>query len=94
MKTYKEQIIDSINELWEARNKVFGLLVSMAMSNDLKEIDDAFEIGDIFYFEYAHFEDISDPNIQALISLSKQMDQTIETMMNINDIKANEINLP
>ncbi|MFN3800184.1 hypothetical protein [Belliella pelovolcani] len=93
MKTYKEQIIDTINELSEARNKVFGLLVSMAMSNDLKEIDDAFEIGDVFNFEYAHFEDLVDPNIQALISLSKQMDQTIETMMNINGIKANEVNL-
>lgn len=93
MKTYKEQIIDTINELWEARIKVFGLLVSMAMSNDYKEINDAFEIGDIVNFEYAHFEGITDTNIRALISLSKQMDQTIETLMNINGIQKEEVNL-
>ncbi|WP_209332333.1 hypothetical protein [Lunatimonas salinarum] len=90
MKTYREQLIDCINELWEARVQVFGCLVSFAMETHLKEIDDAFEIGEVFEFQYAHFEDIDDTNIQRLIALCKEMDETISSLMNINGIDITE----
>ncbi|AFL83249.1 hypothetical protein Belba_0592 [Belliella baltica DSM 15883] len=93
MKTYREQIIDTINELWEARIKVFGLLVSMAMSNDYKELDEAFEIGEVFKFHYAHFEDLDDVNIQKMISLCKSMDETINSLLNLNGIDKEEVDI-
>lgn len=93
MKTYKEQIIDCINELWEAREKVFGSMVSLAMGTHLKEINDAFEIGEVFEFQYAHFEDIDDTNIQRLIALCKEMDETISSLMNINGIDLTEVKI-
>lgn len=93
MKTYREQIIDTINELWEARIKVFGLLVSMAMSNDYKELDEAFEIGEVFKFQYAHFEDLDDVNIQKMISLCKSMDETINSLLNLNGIDKVEVDI-
>ncbi|GHB52815.1 MULTISPECIES: hypothetical protein [Mongoliitalea] len=93
MDTYREQLINSINELWEARVKVFGCIVSLAMTNHLKEINDAFEIGDVFEFQYAHFEDIDDSNIQSMIALCKEMDDTISRLMNINGIGKDEVNL-
>ncbi len=93
MDTYREQLIHSINELWEARVKVFGCIVSLAMTNHLKEINDAFEIGDVFEFQYAHFEDIDDSNIQSMIALCKEMDETISSLMNTNGIGKDELNL-
>lgn len=93
MKTYREQIIDSINELWEARVKVFGCLVSLAMTNHLKEINDAFDIGDVFEFHYAHFEDLEDDNIQRMLALCKSMDETISHLMSINGIRNDEVDL-
>ena len=93
MKIYREQIIESINELWEARVKVFGCLVSLAMTNQLKEIDDTFEIGDVFEFQYAHFEDLEDENIQNMLALCKSMDDTISHLMNINGIQNDEVDI-
>lgn len=93
MKTYREQIIDCINELWEARVKAFGCMVSLAMGTHLKEINDAFAIGEVFEFQYAHFEDIDDTNIQRLIALCKEMDETISSLMNINGIDLTEVKI-
>lgn len=83
MKTYKEQIIDCIDELWEARVKVFGSMVSLAMGTHLTEINDAFEIGEVFEFQYAHFEDIDHTNIQRLIALCKELDETTSSRITI-----------
>lgn len=91
MKTYREQIIESINELWIARNKVFACIVTMAMSNDFKELDEAFEIGEVFEFQYAHFEDLEDANIQKMIELCKNMDETIASMMGMNGINEKDL---
>ena len=73
--------------------KVFGCVVSMAMKNQLKEINDVFEIGDVFEFHYVHFEDLEDSNIQNMIHLCKSMDKTINQLMNINGIAKEEVNL-
>jgi len=73
--------------------KVFGCVVSLAMTNHLKEIDDAFEIGDVFEFQHAHFEDLEDNNIQNMLALCKSMDEIISQLMNINGIQNDEVDI-
>lgn len=93
MEAYRDQIIECINNLWKARIDLFGSIVSISMTHHLKDINDAFEIGDVFEFEYAHFEDIEDENIQQLITLCKNIDDTINHLMNENEIGKNEVDI-
>lgn len=93
MNTYREQIIETINELWSARIKVFGCIVTLAMSNDYKDLNETIEIGEIIEFQYAHFEGIEDTNIQKMISMCKDMDETINSLMNLNGIGMEEVDI-
>ncbi|MGY6520506.1 MAG: hypothetical protein ACXIUD_02185 [Mongoliitalea sp.] len=93
METYREQIIECINGLWQARINVFGSILSIAMTHHMKDIHDSFDIGNVFEFEYAHFEDIEDESLQQLIILSKSMDDTINHLMHVNGIGKDEVDL-
>ena len=62
-KSYREQVIDSINSLIDARHTVFNQIVDFAMSNEFDNINDAFDVGDTYSFSLVHFEDAKDINL-------------------------------
>ncbi|TDX86064.1 hypothetical protein [Epilithonimonas xixisoli] len=93
MITYREQIIETINNLIEARQIVFEQIINLAMSDELKHLQDAFDEGDVYSFSLKHFENLEDENIQNLVKLCQTNEQTIFSMMNTNGIKDEEVNL-
>ena len=93
MITYREQIIETINILIEARQIIFEQIVNLAISGELKHLQDAFDEGDVYSFSLKHFENMEDENIQNLAKLCKTNEQTIFSMMNINGIRDEEVNL-
>ncbi len=93
MKNYREQIIETINNLIEARQIIFEQIINLAMSNELNHLEDAFEEGDIYSFSLKHFENMEDENIQNLVKLCKTTEQTIFSLMNLNNVKDEEVNL-
>ncbi len=48
--TYREQIIETINNLIEARHIIFEQILNLAMSNEFSHLKDAFDQGDIYSF--------------------------------------------
>lgn len=91
--TYREQITHIITNLIEAREIIFEQIVNLAMSNELKHLQDAFEQGDIYSFSLNHFEKIDDVNVQKLVKLCQKSEETIFTIMDLNGINENEVNL-
>jgi hypothetical protein len=89
-KTYRDNLIVAVNNLIEFENNLFNDLLNVAMSNEYKEIDDTFEIGDEFNFSLEHFENSNDQNVIKLVNLIKEIRQSVETIMNINNIKEND----
>ena len=91
--TYREQIIQTINSLIEAREIIFEQIVNFAMSNEYKHLQDAFEQGDVYTFSLNHFENIDDVNVQKLVKLCRKTEETVFTIMDLNGINKNEVNL-
>ena len=91
--TYREQIIQIINNLIEAREIIFEQIVNLAMSNEFKHLQNAFQHGDTYSFSLKHFEKIDEVNIQKLVKLCRFTESTVFTMMTLNGINNAEVNL-
>ncbi|WP_144282156.1 hypothetical protein [Chryseobacterium echinoideorum] len=91
--TYREQIIESINKLIETRYTIFEQIINLAMSNEFSHLKDVFDQGDIYSFSLNHFEDVEDVNVQKMIVLCKKTEEIIFTIMDLNGINENEVNL-
>lgn len=91
--TYREQIIETINNLIETRNIIFEQIINLAMSNEFSHIKDAFDQDDVYSFSLNHFEDMEDINVQKMVKLCKKTEKTIFTIMDLNTINENEVNL-
>ena len=93
MNKNRERVIGGINNLIEARDIIFSQIVNFAMLNGFSHIDDAFDVGDVYSFTLAQFEDMQDVNVQHLVRLCKGIEETIFTLMDLNGIKSEEVNL-
>ena len=93
MQTYREQIISVVNNLSEAREIIFGQIVSFGMKKEFPKIDEALDEGDTYSFELAHFEDAKDINLARLVELCKKVEATIFDLIDLNQIKDEELDL-
>jgi hypothetical protein len=91
--TYREQIIETINNLIESRNIIFEQILNLAMSNEFSHLKDAFDQGDVYSFSLNHFEDMEDVNVQKMVNLCRKTEETVFTIMDLNGINENEVNL-
>lgn len=90
-KSYREFIIQTINTLVECDNQIFTEGLNLLMNNELKEIDEVFEEGDVFEFSINHLENSTDTNVQLILKTIKEIRQTINSLQNLNLIKDEEI---
>jgi len=90
-KSYREFIIQTINTLVECDNQIFTEGLNLLMNNELKEIDEVFEEGDVFEFSINHLENSTDTNVQLILKAIKEIRQTINSLQNLNLIKDEEI---
>lgn len=88
---YKNRIIETLGILSEVREKTLLQIINLAMENELKEINDAFDIGEGFTFELSHFEGLTDSNVQQLVALCKNIEGTYFNLMDLNGINEAEI---
>lgn len=93
MNNHRDQILETIENLIEARNIIFSQIVNLAMSGEMNHIASAFEVGDEYSFVLSHFEDVNDVNVQRLVSLCKKCEETIFSLMNLNGISENEVRI-
>lgn len=83
---YKDQLLQTVDKLFELRHQIFTQVINLSMANEMKEVDDAFEEGDEFQFDIASFEDSSDTNLNLLVDLVKHIQTTHDSLCNINSI--------
>jgi glycerol-3-phosphate responsive antiterminator len=93
MKNTKSQIIETLKNLIEAREIIFSQIVNLAMTGEMKHIDEVLEIGDSYNFELKHFTDVEDFNVKKLVDLCKKTEKTIFTIMDLNGISENEVGM-
>lgn len=91
--TYREQIIQTLNNLIETREIIFEQIINLAMSNEYSALNNTFEIGETYNFTLNHFKKMEDTNVRKMVNLCKNTEKTIFAIMNLNGIKENETNL-
>jgi len=86
-KNYKENLKEALKNLVRVNESIFDSLVDISMQNDLKEWSETVPIGEAHSFDFDIFKNSSDANIQLLVKLFEQIEETSESIKNINNIQ-------
>lgn len=89
-KNYKENLKEALKNLVRVNESIFDSLVDISMQNDLKEWSETVPIGEAHSFDFDIFKNSSDANIQLLVKLFEQIEETSESIKNINNIQLDE----
>lgn len=89
----RKQIIKSIENLIKARDIIFTEIVNLSMLGEMNHFESVFDIGDEYSFVLSHFEDVRDENVRKLVELCKKNEEIVFSIMNLNGINENEVNL-
>lgn len=88
---YRDKLIYAIDKLSRASEVILDRIINLGMAGEYKELQDTFEEGETFSFHLEFFEDLDDINVQNFLKLHKQMEELIETTININGITRAEL---
>lgn len=88
---YRNRLISVYENLIDYRNELFSDALNMAMAGDMKEIDHRFGTVDSFTFSIEHIDDSKDINVRKTLALLEQLEDTMDSLANINVIKESEL---
>ena len=91
MNDYRKFLLEAINGLLESQELLFSNAINLAMSSEMKEYDELFELGDKYEFDIKQFEDSKDANVQLLVTLVKSLNSARDSIININAITYEEL---
>jgi hypothetical protein len=83
---YRETLINSVNELINMRSALFDSAFRLAMAGELKEWSDSVPVGETITFTKDIFEGCDDANIQLLTKLLTAVENTCDSICNLNNI--------
>lgn len=91
MKDYRHYVIKTLEVLEDSHGYIFAELLNLASTGEMQEIMSAFESGDSYDFQYGHFDDLEDKNIQKLIVVLRLLEKTFKEIKEDNNILSEEI---
>lgn len=93
MTEYRECLISTVRHMLHTQHDLFGEALNLAMAGPYKDIDDAFEVGDVYNFGFEHLENSGDANLEKIATLMKLSQETIASMININALSRKELGI-
>lgn len=84
---YRENLKEALKNLVEVNRSIFDSLIDITMQGELKEWNDSVPIGEVHQFDFEIFRNSEDTNIQLLVKLIENIDDTYETIKNLNNIE-------
>ena len=87
---YKECLKDALENLKTANGNIYNCMIQVLMQGEMKEWNDAVPIGEVHSFDYELFKNSTDTNIQLLVKLIETVDDTYNSIKNINGIEMEE----
>lgn len=88
---YKQCIIETINKLNDSGQEVFSQALNLAMSGENKALNDKFEAGDEVRFNMEDLESVNDANVQKLVGLLNSMEETMNSLANLNGLSEEDL---
>ena len=87
---YKDNLKSALKNLITVNESIFNSLIDISMQGDLKEWNNTVPIGETHQFDFNLFKNSDDTNIQMLVKLIETVDETFESIKNINSITFDE----
>ena len=84
---YRANIKEALNTLVIVNQSIYDSLIPIAMQGELKEFNDGVPIGEVHNFDFDLFKSCEDINIRLLVKLIVNVNETFETIKNINAIE-------
>ncbi len=89
---YRANLIESYKMLLNYHKEIFDCAINLGMAGELKEIDESFDVGDIYHFDIEQLKGHNDVNLNIFIELYEKLNDTLNTIANINAISEDELN--
>ncbi len=83
---YQESLSTSISRLCEIREQIFDMAFRTAITNELKDWSDTIDVGETVTFSKELLESCEDTNVQLLIHLLTQVERTVDSLVNLNNL--------
>lgn len=91
MEPYREKLIMTYNHLLDMHEELLTRIINVGMTGPLVEINTAFEEDDQFQFDKEMFRQTNDGNLNLLLELHDQLEDTMNSFANINNITEEEL---
>ena len=88
--SYRENLKEALKNLIRVNESIYSSLIDVSMQGELKEFNDAVPIGEVHQLDFELFKNSDDTNVQLLIKLMETVDETFESIKNINSIELDE----
>lgn len=86
MKAYKEYLVEASIVFEEAIDLIGDLIINLAMSGELKEVNDLFNEGEEMVFKYEDFKNLSDYNVKLLDEVYVFLEAKRRELVNVNGL--------
>jgi hypothetical protein len=83
---YRENLKEALKNLIRVNESIYRSIIDVSMQGELKEFNDAVPIGEVHQLDFELFKNSDDTNVQLLIKLMGTVDETFESIKNINSI--------
>lgn len=84
---YRGNLKEALKNLIRVNESIYSSIIDVSMQGELKEFNDAVPIGEVHQLDFELFKNSDDTNVQLLIKLMETVDETFESIKNINSIK-------
>ena len=91
MTDYRNKILLSYVALAKAHDALTDRIINVAMLGEFAEVNQVFREGDSFEFNLEMFRDSKDQNLQLLFDLFDRLEETMNSLVNINGITEEEL---
>jgi len=83
---YRENLKEALRNLIRVNESIYSSIIDVSMQGELKEFNDAVPIGEVHQLDFELFKNSDDTNVQLLIKLMETVNETFESIKNINSI--------
>ena len=88
--TYRTNLKDALHNLIKVNEGIYLSIIGIAMQGELKEFNDAVPIGEVHQLDFELFKNSEDTNIQSLVKIMETVDETFESIKNLNNIQLDD----
>lgn len=91
MENYRKRLIQIVKKLEETDIALFDEAINIVMENELKEVSEVHEVGEIVNFNINVLLSSKDINVQKVAELIQKIGELQESIINLNKITEEEL---